>query len=144
MAKPTLLPDPTCLHLKLLDASEAAITAVVTTTSEEAECPLCRRPSARIHSRYVRAVADLPCMGCAVHLELHVRRFFCTNSECARQIFTERLPTVVAPYARRTTRLTDVFTLIGFALGGEVVASSPGRTTAVRSSSAPDTSRSRA
>src|SRR5260370_36666804 len=41
MAKPTLLPDPTCLHLQLLDASEATITAVVTTTSEEAECPRC-------------------------------------------------------------------------------------------------------
>ena len=36
-----------------------------------------------------------------------------------RQIFTERLPSVVAPYARRTTRLTELFTLIGFALGGE-------------------------
>jgi transposase len=119
MAKPTLLPDPTCLHLKLLDASEAAITAVVTTISEEAECPLCHRRSTRIHSRSVRSVADLPWMGCAVRLELHVRRFFCPNPECAQQIFTERLPNVVAPYARRTTRLTDVFTLMGFALGGE-------------------------
>ncbi len=119
MAKPTLLPDPTCLHLQLLDASEAAITAVVTTTAEEAACPLCHRCSVRIHSRYTRAVADLPWMGCAVRLELHVRRFFCPNPECTRQIFTERLPSVVEPYARRTTRLTDVFTLIGFALGGE-------------------------
>ena len=119
MAQPTLLPDPTCLHLKLIDASKAAIIAVVMTTSEEAPCPLCHRRSARIHSRYARAVADLLWMGCTVHLELHVRRFFCTTSECVRQIFTERLPTVVAPYARRTTRLTDVFTLIGFALGGE-------------------------
>jgi transposase len=119
MAKPTLLPDPTCLHLKLLDASETAITAVVTTTSEEAECPLCHRRSARIHSRYARSVADLPWMGCAVRMALHVRRFFCSNPECARQIFTERLPGVVEPYGRRTTRLTDVFTLIGFALGGE-------------------------
>ncbi len=119
MAKPTLLPDPTCLHLKLLDASETTITAVVTTTSEEAACPLCHRCSTRIHSRYVRVVADLPWMGCAVRLELHVRRFFCTNPECTRQIFTERLKSVVAPYARRTTRLTDLFTLIGFALGGE-------------------------
>jgi transposase len=58
-------------------------------------------------------------MNCAVHLQLHVRRFFCPNAECERQIFTERLPSVVEPYARRTTRLTDVFTLIGFALGGE-------------------------
>lgn len=119
MAKPTLLPDPTRLHLKLLDASEAAITAIVTTIAEEAECPLCHRCSARVHSRYVRSVADLPWLGCAVRLQLHVRRFFCPNQDCPQQIFTERLPSVVEPYARRTTRLTDVFTLLGFALGGE-------------------------
>jgi transposase len=119
MAQPTLLPDPTCLHLQLLDGSSRAITAVVTTTSEEAECPLCHQRSAHIHSRYVRQVADLPWMGCTVRLELHVRHFFCSNPECVQQIFTERLPSVVAPYARRTTRLTDLFTLIGFALGGE-------------------------
>lgn len=64
MAKPTLLPDPTCLHLQLLDASDTTITAVVTTTSEEAECPLCRKLSGRIHSRNVREVADLPWMSC--------------------------------------------------------------------------------
>ena len=45
--------------------------------------------------------------------------FSALTRSAPRQIFTERLPTVVAPYARRTTRLTDVFTLIGFALGGE-------------------------
>jgi transposase len=112
MVKPTLLPDPTCLHLQLLDATETTITAVVTTTSQEAECPLYHGRSARIHSRYVRSVADLPWMGCAVRLELHVRRFFCANPACERQIFTERLPSVVAPYARRTTRLGDVFTLM--------------------------------
>src|ERR1700681_3938612 len=115
MAKPTLLPDPTSLHLHLLDGSSAAITAVVTTTSEEVQCPLRHRGSTRIHSRYVRQIADLPCMGCAVRLQLHVRRFFCTNPDCARQIFTERLPSVVAPSARRTTRLSNILTLIGFA-----------------------------
>lgn len=119
MAVPTLLPDPSCLHLRLLDASEKAITAVVATTSEDAECPLCHQRSTRIHSRYTRAVADLPWMGCAVRLQLHVRRFFCLNLACVRQIFTERLKSVVEPYARRTSRLADVFLLIGFALGGE-------------------------
>lgn len=119
MAKPTLLPDPTCLHLHLLDASTTTITLVMTTTSEEADCSLCHRRSSRVHSRHVRQIADLPWMGCAVRLQLHVRRFFCTNPACARQIFTERLPSVVAPYARRTLRLTEVLTLIGFALGGE-------------------------
>jgi hypothetical protein len=54
-----------------------------------------------------------------VRLELHVRRFFCQNKAWKRQIFTERVPSVVAPYARRTMRLTDLFTLTGVALGGE-------------------------
>ncbi|MBV9688667.1 MAG: transposase family protein [Ktedonobacteraceae bacterium] len=119
MAEPTLLPDSTRLHLRLLDASTSTIIAIVATTSPEAACPLCQRSSRRIHSHYVRQIADRPWMGCAVRLELHTRRFFCVNKDCVRQIFTERIPTVVAPYARRTTRLTDVFTLIGFALGGE-------------------------
>jgi transposase len=105
--------------LAQLEASENCITAVVATITPEALCPLCQQRSEKIHSRYVRLLADLPWMGWAVRLELHTRRFFCHNQECSRQIFTERLPNVVAPYARRTTRLTDLFTLIGFALGGE-------------------------
>ena len=116
---PTLLPDASCLHLVRLEAEEQSILAVVATTSSEALCPLCQCRSESVHSRYVRFVADLPWAGWAVRLELHVRRFFCLNKECVRQIFTERLPNVVAPYARRTMRLGDLFTLIGFALGGE-------------------------
>src|SRR3989440_6890477 len=116
---PTLLPDTSCLQLVRLQADEQFLLAVVTTTSSAALCPLCQCRSQSIHSRYVRVVADLPWAGWAVRLELHVRRFFCLNKECMRQIFTERLPHVVAPYARRTTRLTDLFTLIGLALGGE-------------------------
>ncbi len=116
---PTILPAHASLHLVRLEADEQFILAVVATTASEALCPLCQCRSESIHSRYVRLVADLPWAGWAVRLELHVRRFFCQNRACTRQIFTERLPNVVAPYARRTMRLTDLFTLIGFALGGE-------------------------
>lgn len=116
---PTLLPDPECLHLTYLEACPQVIIAHVSTIASQAQCPLCLCSSEKIHSRYTRLLADLPWMGWAVQLELHTRRFFCQNRECPRQIFTERLPSVVEPYARRTMRLTDVFTLIGFALGGE-------------------------
>jgi transposase len=116
---PTIFPDSSCLHLVRLEADKQSILAVVATTSSEALCPLCQCRSESVHSRYVRCVADLPWAGWAVHLELHVRRFFCQNKACVRQIFTERLPSVVAPYARCTLRLCDLFTLIGFALGGE-------------------------
>ena len=118
-ANPTLLPDPACIHLTHLEASAGCIIAHVSTTSQEACCPLCQRRSEKLHSRYARRIADLPWMGWAVQLDLHTRRFSCQNPECPRRIFTERLPTIVAPSARRTNRLTDVFTLIGFALGGE-------------------------
>jgi transposase len=116
---PTILPAHASLHLVRLEADEQFILAVVATTASEALCPLCQCRSQSIHSHYVRLVADLPWAGWAVRLELHVRRFFCQNTACTRQIFTERLPNVVAPYARRTMRLMDLFTLIGFALGGE-------------------------
>src|SRR5690348_14652168 len=119
MADPTLLPDPTCLHLLQLEAEGKVIIATVATTAKDARCPLCASSSEKVHSRYVRVLADLPWMSCAVQLKLHTRRFFCTNPECQRKIFTERLPSVVAPYAHRTLRLSDIFTLLGFALGGE-------------------------
>jgi transposase len=72
-----------------------------------------------VHSRYERCVADLPWQGCAVRLQLRTRRWFCGNAACPRRIFTERLPAVVAPHARRTARLAAVVEAIAFALGGE-------------------------
>src|SRR5437588_13018738 len=40
--------------------------------------------------------------------QLRVRKFFCDHPACPRQIFTERLPTVAAPWARRTLRLAQL------------------------------------
>jgi len=54
-----------------------------------------------------------------VRVQLRVRTFFCDHPTCPRQIFTERLPTVAAPWARRTTRLSQLLSAFGVALGGE-------------------------
>jgi transposase len=72
-----------------------------------------------VHSRYVRRVSDLPWHGVRFGLQVRVRRFFCDQPSCTRRIFTERLPGVVAPYARRTVRLEEWLRALGFALGGE-------------------------
>ncbi|MGI8552705.1 MAG: ISL3 family transposase [Dehalococcoidia bacterium] len=89
------------------------------TTPTSSACPLCGIASSRVHSRYVRTLADLPWHGVVVSVQLTVRRFVCANADCTRRIFGERLPGIVAPYARRTARLSEAFELIGFALGGE-------------------------
>lgn len=119
MAGQAFLPDPTSLHLLHIETEGNVITMVVRTTACEAKCSLCENTSTKVHSRYMRLLADLPWMGYAVRLKLHLRRFFCENPDCQRQIFAERLPKVVAPYARRTLRLHELLTLIGFAVGGE-------------------------
>src|SRR6266571_8430204 len=116
---PTLIPDAGRLRLECLSATDAVIRMVVASTQKEAPCPVCRRTSSRIHSHYVRTLADLPWNGVAVRLQLTVHRFFCAAEDCRRRIFAEQLPSVAAPYARRTIRLTEVLELIGFALGGE-------------------------
>ena len=119
MPSRTILPDPEKLDLIRLQAEAGRITLVACTTSPEARCPLCARPSRRIHSPYLRTLADLPWQGIPVTLRLRVRRFFCDESSCERSIFAERLPGIVARYARRTRRLDSWFTNVSFALGGE-------------------------
>ena len=115
----TLLADPAAIRLDSIRPSPGAVTLVVKTTAPLAECPCCHRRSARVHSRYLRRVADLPWHGIAVKVELHTRRFRCLNGLCTQTIFCERLPRVVAAYARKTVRLNAALELIGFAIGGE-------------------------
>ncbi len=115
----TILPDPSRLHLLELTATDAAIIAVVETIEPSARCPVCGGASTRVHSRYLRHVSDLPWHGVTFWLRLRVRRFFCDHLGCPCRIFAERLPGLVAPYARRTERLTLWLRAVGFAVGGE-------------------------
>ncbi|MDQ6738879.1 MAG: ISL3 family transposase, partial [Actinomycetota bacterium] len=114
-----LVPNVADLQLEDVSIGATEVTATLLATRAEARCPLCGCRSGRIHSRYQRTLADLPWSQHRVRLVLSVRKFFCDVKTCPRRIFTERLPGVVAPYARRTARLTDILRLLAFALGGE-------------------------
>src|SRR5215471_9462897 len=115
-----LLPDATRLRLEACDVDDttAQITLRVQSTQTSAPCPLCATPARRIHSDYGRTLADLPWAQYRVCLQLRVRKWFCRNRACRRRIFTERLPTVAAPWARRTLRLAQRLLALGKALGG--------------------------
>jgi len=116
-----LLPDATLLRLEACDVDDttAQITLRVHSTQTRAPCPLCATPARRIHSDYGRTLADLPWAQYQVSLQLRVRKWFCRNRACPRRIFTERLPTVAAPWARRTLRLAQRLIALGRALGGK-------------------------
>src|SRR6266487_5193040 len=116
-----LLPDTITLDLDTCDVDDTAaqITLVVRSTQAMALCPLCTTPTRRIHSHYERTLADLPWAQYRVRLQLRVRKWFCRNRSCPRRIFTERLSTVAAPWARRTLRLAQRLIALGVALGGK-------------------------
>ena len=106
------------------DAVVERATTVITVRSgtAQAACPECGASAGRVHSRYVRTLADLPLGGRAVRLKLAVRRFRCDRATCARQIFAERLASA-APRGRRTARLDELVHHLGLALGGRPAAS---------------------
>jgi len=119
IAAAALLPASLALRVDILCLTADGITVTLTSTQPTAACPLCQAPSVAIHSRYRRTLADLPWGRVPVRLDLHVRTFFCRTPACARRIFTERLPTIAAPHARRTSRLAAALRLVALALGGE-------------------------
>src|SRR5207245_11460658 len=97
----------------------SALVLEVNSTQPFCCCPVCGQTSDQIHSRYRRVVADVPCGNRPVSLHLEVRKFFCRNTSCLRKIFTERLPHVLQPSARRTNRLRSALQALGLATGGE-------------------------
>jgi transposase len=101
-----------------LDNAATRITLQVRSTQATAPCPLCTTPARRIHSHYERTLADLPWAQYRVRLRLRVRKWVCSKRHCPRRIFTERLPTITAPWARRTLRLAQRLVALGVALGG--------------------------
>jgi len=114
-----LFADPNLLHLERISSEPDLITIIVKTKSKQALCLQHHSLSAYLHSRYVHRLADLPWLGVAVRAEVHARRLYCRHVECPQRIFCERIPSFVAPYARRTLRRNEALRLIGLAVGGE-------------------------
>jgi transposase len=99
-----MLPSSGDLRLDTLkiDVDQKHVTLEVTTIQATLLCPGCHTESDRIHSHYDRTLADLAWADIRVCLHLQVRKCFCLNQTCPQRIFTERIPVMVAPWARRT------------------------------------------
>lgn len=105
---------PARLIVERSDESDGVLTVSAREATDRRSCPLCNRMSDRIHSRYVRVIADLPGAGTKVQLRLSARRFVCDVAFCRRRIFVERFGELVAPErSRRTARLDTVVHHLG-------------------------------
>ena len=66
---------PSGLVIESVSDSSDSIILAVRSEGGVAGCPLCGARSRRIHSRYDRQVADLPCAGKEIRLRVITRRF---------------------------------------------------------------------
>ncbi len=114
-----LLPGDEQLELDTLELGADALILTVHATTPEAQCPVCHHSSRHIHGVYLRKPLDLSRAGFVVRIHWHVRRFKCKDLGCAKITFAEQIPEVIAPYARRTTRLADQQRQVAYIAGGE-------------------------
>ena len=122
LRRSSLVPAGFVVESACYEAGKAIIT--VRASNGFGLCPSCGTVSKRVHSRYWRRATDLPLSGQIVQLVVIARRFRCDAVLCGRQIFTERFAKeVLAPSARRTTRLDCIVHHLGLALGGRPAAS---------------------
>jgi transposase len=67
----------------------------------------------RLRSRHRNVTTPAP-----VIVNARLGRWRCRNQQCDRRIFTERVPSLAAPFARRTARLAGIVPLLGHSAGG--------------------------
>ncbi|QNQ64412.1 transposase family protein (plasmid) [Brucella sp. 6810] len=64
-----LFPEENQRHARPVPSLDAIIVAAYG-RSQDCTCPHCRTASRRVHSRYRRMIADLPCVGRKIELHL--------------------------------------------------------------------------
>ncbi|GHH56353.1 transposase [Streptomyces candidus] len=75
-------------------------------------------PSAWVHSRYERQLADAAVGGRPVRIDLCVRRLYCENPACLKRTFAEQVPGLTVRYQRRTPLLQQAVEAVGVLLAG--------------------------
>src|SRR5580692_9381966 len=105
------------LNVVSVEPGEQAWTVTVD-SQQSTFCPGCGTQSESRHSTYLRTLRDLSAQGAPVVVNARLGRWRCRNQECDRRIFTERVPGLAAPFARRTARLAEIVRLLGHSAGG--------------------------
>lgn len=103
-----LCADPSVWSIRRMAPEGDQIVLELAPMRRAVACPVCQTMSQRIHSRYRRHPRDLPWAKWPVELWVSARRFFCNAPQCPRQIFAERFPEVLIPYACQTERRKQV------------------------------------
>src|SRR6266481_3185764 len=109
---------PPTLAVDTVEQSAEGLVVSLHATTSTVSCPTCGTAGSRVHSRYLRTVADLTCVGQRLILKLLVRKWVCPLDSCPQRIFAEPFAGVVRRYARMTDRLIKALQSIGVTTNG--------------------------
>lgn len=110
---------PKHLHLTDVVKTGQSLVIILQSKTRKATCPKCRMKSNRIHSHYWRTLQDLPLSQWSTVLRVQLVRFRCNYTNCDQKTFVEPLASCAQRYSRRTQRVRQLLTHIGFELGGQ-------------------------
>ena len=110
---------PKNLTIQSIENNTDKIVIYLKSESSTSHCPLCKMQSQNVHSTYVRKPLDASILSKPVQLKIQSKKFFCLNSNCKRQIFTERFTGFLNAYRRLTIRLEEVFLQLSLSMSAE-------------------------
>ena len=113
-----LLPQFAAVMVDSIEVGADVVTFRVQARADDAACSRCRRRSSRVHARYQRELSDLPVGGLPSRVIAAIRRFKCLNRRCAQSTFSEQIPGLTTPSARRTPPLTGALVKVALSLAG--------------------------
>ncbi|MEW2586148.1 transposase family protein [Streptomyces virginiae] len=116
--KALLFPAIADIAVRSVDVDVEKVRLDAQCTTAGAACPGCGVCSTRVHSSYLRFLADVPSAGRSVVLQVRVRRFRCGNTKCPRRTFVEQISGLTRRHGQRTERLRSILTAVGLALAG--------------------------
>jgi transposase len=111
-----LLPHLSGVKVEQVEVTTDSVLVDAVPKAVGASCPRCRAPAHRVHSRYVRRLADVAVGGRKVLIRVRVRRFFCEGNSCTARTFAEQIDGLTARHARRSPPLKRMLEAIGLAL----------------------------
>jgi zinc-finger of transposase IS204/IS1001/IS1096/IS1165 len=125
-----LLPHLRGLLMERIEPAGAGVMIEARSAAPGAACPACGARSSRVHSGYVRTVADGPAGGRPAVIRLAARRLFCRNPGCTVVTFAEQVNRLTGRYLRRSLPLLGLLGQVGLVLAGRGPDTNPVNTAA--------------
>lgn len=113
---------PSYLTLIESKTDDDTITLYFESNRSECECPACNETSIKPSTFYTRTLQDKSLFDKTTMLSIRLRKYVCTNPNCTKIVFAERIDDFAVPRQRQTNRLEKIIKISGLVHAANSVA----------------------